>query len=136
MIVCGICRSVDKKQISKWKNWPKKPRKCCTKIGLAHLHNSGSECSPQFVLVETHQLRRFGQRSLGSVLDSAAATVVIRIVLERDVAQVKDRRDGGEHVVELALRHAQVLQVIAHRPEVSHVVDQGVSQRALAQVRL
>ena len=27
VIVCGICRGVDKKQ-----NWPRKPRKCCTKI--------------------------------------------------------------------------------------------------------
>ena len=32
VIVCGICRSVDKKLISKWQNWPKKPRKFCTKI--------------------------------------------------------------------------------------------------------
>ena len=35
MIVCGICRVVDKKQISKWQNWPKKAQKCCTKIKLA-----------------------------------------------------------------------------------------------------
>ena len=32
VIVCGICRGLDKKQFSKWHNWPKKPRKCCTKI--------------------------------------------------------------------------------------------------------
>ena len=32
VIVCGICRGVDKKQISKCQNWPKKPRKCCTKL--------------------------------------------------------------------------------------------------------
>ena len=32
VIVCGICQGVDKKQISKWQNWPKKPRKYCTKI--------------------------------------------------------------------------------------------------------
>ena len=32
VIVCGICRGVDKKQISKWHNWPKNPHKYCTKI--------------------------------------------------------------------------------------------------------
>ena len=32
MIVFGICRSVDKKQISNWHNRPNKPGKCCTKI--------------------------------------------------------------------------------------------------------
>ena len=32
VIVCGICRGMDKKQIFKWHNWPKKPRKCYTKI--------------------------------------------------------------------------------------------------------
>merc|ERR1712029_99438 len=32
VIVCGICRGVDKKQISKWHTWLKKPRKCFTKI--------------------------------------------------------------------------------------------------------
>ena len=31
VIVCGICYGVDKMQFSKWHNWPKKPRKCCTK---------------------------------------------------------------------------------------------------------
>ena len=30
--VCGICRGVDKKQISKRQKWTKKPRKYCTKI--------------------------------------------------------------------------------------------------------
>ena len=30
--VVVICQGVDKKQISKWHNWPKKPRKCCTKM--------------------------------------------------------------------------------------------------------
>ena len=32
MIICGICRSVDKKQTSKWKNWPKKLSKCKIEI--------------------------------------------------------------------------------------------------------
>ena len=32
VIVCGISQGVDKTQISKWHNWPNKPRKCCTKI--------------------------------------------------------------------------------------------------------
>ena len=32
VIVCGICRGVDKEKISKRHNWPKKTRKCCTKI--------------------------------------------------------------------------------------------------------
>lgn len=31
-IVWGICCSLDKKQISKWQNWPRKQRKCCTKV--------------------------------------------------------------------------------------------------------
>ena len=31
VIVCGICRGVDKKQLSKWHNW-QKTRKYCTKI--------------------------------------------------------------------------------------------------------
>ena len=52
VIVCGICRSLDKKQISTWKEWPKKTRKCCTKIKPALvvnllLHSCAVNLSPK-----------------------------------------------------------------------------------------
>ena len=55
VIVCGICRSVDKKQISRWHNWPRKRRKCCTKM-MPNLHtHSQRTVTRTFTLLLGHR---------------------------------------------------------------------------------
>ena len=55
MIVCGICRGVDKKQFSKCQYRPKNPRKYCTKLKPALIRVERADGSQRPLLRFYHQ---------------------------------------------------------------------------------
>ena len=103
---------------------------------LGGLHHPGRQCPPQLVAVEAHERGRDLEAGLGLVRHTAASSVIIRVVLEADVANVKDGRYGGVDRHPLSAGHSDVAEVAVQTLEVLVVIQHGVLQGALLLVLL
>ena len=82
-----------------------------------------------FTKIKSHQFGSEGQGFFGGLFDSGSASVVVRIVLEVDVAKVQDGRDGGVNGQTLLVIHSQVFQVLKFQSEKKFEILQNVESQ-------